>query len=186
VKLSDSLTVKVGKISWPGYCRLKGRFEELLASDVLPGVADILATPIASSFVEGFTGTGKTEGPPNATLIADSSEAIRKSLPCVLDGLRKFLSGFDSEFVMACLGSEVDPDLMESLSAEDVFALRDAALELNDPAAMLETEKNFLGRVGTSVMQLIGTGQSSPPAGGPATSTSSPRPTAGGNATSTP
>lgn len=175
VPLSNGRTVIVGDISWDGYETLKEAFLDLLSGQLLNEFSRLLSTPIATAFTEGLFGTKEERDP--ASLVAESAEAIRDSLPKLVDALRQFMRNMDATFIAACVKSEGFDT--SGCTARDMLRLRDACYEINDPAELLSLEKNFLAGVAKSAMRLIGSSLSSRPAGASDGNTNSPEPTAG-------
>jgi hypothetical protein len=181
VALSTGEAIIVGPLRWSGYKIIR----DVIVSEALPGVLQSIQPLLASEQVAAplqrfFEGRG------DSLNVSEVGEALQALLDGALADLLWRASRWSDELAEALVEHATTPSTrLEDLAYADAAALRDAATAVNDLAALVALEKNWLAALAGAGRKLLGAGQTSNPAGTPGGSPSSSGPTAGDPPTST-
>lgn len=160
VTLSDGREVKLGRLRWGGYKKLKG---QLIAT---------MTGPVGEA-IRRLTDTAEPQTGAIDLTKAKSrwAEYVLAALPDVLPTLAAELNRAIDESVPDLIYSSVvgSPPNLDDLSVGDVLALRDAVFAATDFNELLGSEKNFwLGMARKTFPKLFGKSMPSPFPGGSA------------------
>lgn len=133
IELSSGERVGVGLLKWGAWCQIKERLVELLSSRLVE---------LARSAGAGgdLASIGKW--------LSNESLSV---LPSLAGELMRIVDTLTEDIVRGCVA-----ELPDDLPAVDWVLLRAEALEVNDIAALVEAEKNFLGEVVGGAAKKVG------------------------------
>ncbi len=184
IKLSTGQEVTVGQISWTAWKHVKASLSKLLTGPVAGSISELIGGPAQELLGEVLAdGDRYWTADEWAKILPELSRTLQSSLPTLVQAAFKFLEDLNPDLTVGCVdaGDQGDKGIdLDTLSAVDVIAIREAATDVNDFAALLSAEKNLLAVMAGQIQEMIGSSRTnSVSPGGSDSNTSLPQNTDG-------
>lgn len=183
VTLTNDKIVTVGKLSWRGYKSVKALLADTVSGPMLREITSLVTGPISgivSDVLQGIAGamqpgadadkaqaalfetlTTKWNGESTLAVVLAAVDQLKSSLGKILSEILETSDEFTELLLTNACGMDVNS--VSSLPVADIVTLRNAALDVNDLAELLELEKNWWGRVMAVGKACLGTPASTSP-----------------------